>query len=237
MMSGYLDDPRFGRWFRNHLRSCYVMVAEPFRDGDGWHVHLCVRGRMRERLLVRLKETWTRYLLVQHGIARPQNVRHRQWRVNVQAPRRGDTPARSAATSASTSAVCLRPQGNSKPDPGASTRFDELRCIPNSSRYDAISGLAWWLLLSPSFCVFQPVSRAQGTRMAREHKSSRRGTRAIHHRSPTSRRRPHGRGSSPRLASRTKPCGSGSLIRPVRGAGCGSRERSCMPPTRRSRSG
>lgn len=92
LMSGYLDDPRHGRWFRDHLRRCYVFVAEPFGDGNGWHVHLCMRGRLPGVALLRLKETWTRYLVVQHGIPRPENVRHRQWRVNVQPPRRHDTP-------------------------------------------------------------------------------------------------------------------------------------------------
>lgn len=89
--SAFLDDKRFGRWFRDVLGGVYVAVAEPFEDEDGWHVHVAIRGRIAPAHLERLKTTWTGYLLRRLRIPRP-NCARRRWRVNVQPPKPGHTP-------------------------------------------------------------------------------------------------------------------------------------------------
>lgn len=89
--AAYLQDKRHGRWFGDYLHGHYVAVGEPFQDGDGWHLHVAIAGRIPSAKLQRLKATWTAYLRERHGIQPPKTM-HGLWRVNVQAPGPKSTP-------------------------------------------------------------------------------------------------------------------------------------------------
>lgn len=89
--SEYLHDKTYGRWFAEHLGHAYTSVAEPFADGQGWHIHAAIRGRLPQAVLMRLKVTWTLFLSERYGIERP-NTRSGLWRVNVQPPKSWQTP-------------------------------------------------------------------------------------------------------------------------------------------------
>lgn len=83
--SGYLADHRYGRWFNGVIGGRYVAVTEPYADGDGWHIHAAISGRLHPAHLQRLKVTWTAYLYHRLGIARPDTPK-RLWRVHIAAP-------------------------------------------------------------------------------------------------------------------------------------------------------
>ena len=89
--SGYLHDKRYGVWFNDVIGHKYVAVAEPFKDGHGWHVHVALSGYLVPAHLMRLKLTWTGYLYERLGIARPDTPK-RLWRVNIEAPGKYRSP-------------------------------------------------------------------------------------------------------------------------------------------------
>jgi len=89
--SGYLDDTRYGRWFRQVIDGRYLAVAEPYEHEDGWHLHIALDGYIRPPHLMRLKVTWTAYLYHRLGIARP-DTEQRLWRVHIAAPGKGRSP-------------------------------------------------------------------------------------------------------------------------------------------------
>lgn len=89
--SGYLDDSRYGRWFNAVLGQSYVAVAEPYKDGRGWHIHVAIPGYLRPPHLQRLKVTWTAYLYSRWRIARPDTPK-RLWRVQVEPPKPYHSP-------------------------------------------------------------------------------------------------------------------------------------------------
>jgi len=89
--SSYLDDSRYGRWFREVIGGKYVAVAESYSDGDGWHIHAALAGYLRPPHLMRLKITWTAFLHHRIGIGRPDTEK-RLWRVHIAAPGRGRSP-------------------------------------------------------------------------------------------------------------------------------------------------
>jgi len=91
--SGYLHHPSYGRWFAELLGHAYVNVAEPFGDGDGWHIHSAIPGRLPKPSLIRLKVTWTEYLRESLSIS-PPSTQSGLWRVEVRPP-----PAKSSARS------------------------------------------------------------------------------------------------------------------------------------------
>lgn len=88
-LSAFLADRRHGRWFAAHVGS-YVSVAGPSSAG-GWHLHVGIRGRLDAVVLLRLKESWTRFLASAYDIPAPEGGGH--WRVNVSAPRGRCSPA------------------------------------------------------------------------------------------------------------------------------------------------
>lgn len=89
--SGYLNDKRYGRWFKDVIDGKYVVVAEPFKTGDGWHIHAAISGRLRPVHLERLKVTWTGYLYQRLHIPRPDTPK-RLWRVRIDAPGKYRSP-------------------------------------------------------------------------------------------------------------------------------------------------
>jgi len=91
--SGYLHDPKYGRWFAQLLDHAYVVVAEPFRDGGGWHLHAAIPGFIPHSCLVMFKVTWTEYLTDRLGIPAP-STSGGLWRVEVKPP-----PPRSSSRS------------------------------------------------------------------------------------------------------------------------------------------
>lgn len=86
--STFLADRRHGRWFAGQIEG-YVAVAEPF-SGGGWHLHVGIRGGLRPGMLLRLKESWTRFLASSCGIPAPREGAF--WRVNVAPPRSRYSP-------------------------------------------------------------------------------------------------------------------------------------------------
>jgi len=91
--SGYLHDKKYGRWFADLLDHAYVNVAEPFHDGDGWHIHSAIPGRLPKPALMRLKVSWTAYLHERVGIPKPP-TQSGLWRIEIKPP-----PARATARS------------------------------------------------------------------------------------------------------------------------------------------
>lgn len=89
--SGYLHDSRYGRWFNEVIGGGYVVIAEPFEDEDGWHIHAAIRGSLRKPHLMRLKVTWTAYLYHRLCIPRP-NTAQRLWRVHIAGPGKNRSP-------------------------------------------------------------------------------------------------------------------------------------------------
>lgn len=89
--SGYLHDPRYGRWFNDVIGGKYLDVAEPFEDGDGWHLHIALKGALKKEHLMRLKVTWTAYLYHRLGIPRPKTEKG-LWRVHIAGPGRNRSP-------------------------------------------------------------------------------------------------------------------------------------------------
>jgi len=89
--SGYLDDARYGRWFRQVINHAYLAVAEPYSDAGGWHLHIALAGYLRPPHLMRLKVTWTGYLYERLGIARPDTEK-RLWRVHIAPPGKHRSP-------------------------------------------------------------------------------------------------------------------------------------------------
>jgi len=89
--SGYLDDSRYGRWFREVIDCRYLAIAEPYEHEDGWHLHIALDGYIRPNHLKRLKISWTQYLYDRLGIARPATDK-RLWRVHIAAPGKGRSP-------------------------------------------------------------------------------------------------------------------------------------------------
>jgi len=91
--SGYLHDAKHGRWFARLLDHSYMLVAEPFQDGNGWHIHAAIPGRLPRAALVRLKVTWTRYLSERLEVP-PPPTSSGLWRVEIKPP-----PPKSSARS------------------------------------------------------------------------------------------------------------------------------------------
>lgn len=89
--SGYLHDARWGRWFNEIIGNGYLVIAEPFEDEIGWHLHAAIRGALRKPHLNKLKVTWTAYLYQRLGIARP-NTPQRLWRVHIAGPGKNRSP-------------------------------------------------------------------------------------------------------------------------------------------------
>lgn len=87
-VSAFLASRRHGRWFAAHIGP-YVAVAEPF-SADGWHIHMGIDRPLSPPVLLRLKESWTRFLALECGVAAPSE--DRVWRVNVARPRSYNSP-------------------------------------------------------------------------------------------------------------------------------------------------